>query len=111
MLAPTLGDCCPTVADPDTSAEPGGGEDSGEKNSAEISKLAGDKEKAPVERLPAQELSGDSGRTLTYGLLFRRQPLYTTELRSQNVVLIFRSRILFGTCPQVNCTRGDSEHL
>ena len=26
-----------------------------------------------MERLPAQELSGDPGRTLTYGLLFRRQ--------------------------------------
>ena len=26
-----------------------------------------------MERLPAQDLSGDPGRTLTYGLLFRRQ--------------------------------------
>ena len=79
MLAPTLGDCCPSVADPDTSAGPGGGEDSGEKSSGEISKLAGDKEKAPVERVNAQELSGDSGRTLTYGLLFRRQPSSKTK--------------------------------
>ena len=61
------------MADPDTSAGSGGREDSGEKSSAEISKLAGDKEKAPVERVNAQELSGDPGRTLTYGLLFRRQ--------------------------------------
>ena len=44
-----------------------------------ISKLAGDKEKAPVERVNAQELSGDSGRTLTYGLLFRRQPSSKTK--------------------------------
>ena len=36
-------------------------------------RVVGDKEKAPVERVNAQELSGDSGRTLTYGLLFRRQ--------------------------------------
>ena len=111
MLAPTLGDCCPPVADPDTSAGSGGGEDSSEKSSGGISKLAGDKEKAPVERVNAQELSGDSGRTLTYGLLFRRQPLYTTELRSQVVVLIFRRGILFGVRLQVNCTRRDSEHL
>ena len=111
MLAPTLGDCCPSVADPDTSAGTGDGEDSCEKSSGEISKLAGDKEKAPVERVNAQELSGDSGRTLTYGLLFRRQPLYTTELRSRIVVLNFRRGILFGVRPQVNCTRGDSEHL
>ena len=73
--------------------------------------VAGDKEKAPVERVNAQELSGDPGRPLTYGLLFRRQPLYTTELRSQNVVLIFRRGILFGSRPQVNCTRPVSEHL
>ena len=79
MLAPTLGDCCPSVADPDTSAGSGGEEDSGEKSSGEISKLAGDKEKAPVERVNAQELSGDSGRTLTYGLLFRRQPSSKTK--------------------------------
>ena len=111
MLAPTLGDCSPSVADPDTSAGSGGEEDSGEKSSGGISKIAGDKEKAPVERVNAQELSGDSGRTLTYGLLFRRQPLYTTELRSRIVVLNFRRGILFGVRPQVNCTRGDSEHL
>ena len=74
-------------------------------------RVVGDKEKSPVERLPAQELSGDSGRTLTYGLLFRRQPLYTTELRSQIVVLNFRRGILFAARPQVNCTRPVSEHL
>jgi len=79
MLAPTLGDCCPSVADPDTSKGSDGTEDSGEKSSGEISKLAGDKEKAPVERVNAQELSGDPGRTLTYGLLFRRQPLSKTK--------------------------------
>ena len=74
MLAPTLGDSCPPVDIPDTSKGSDGGEDSCEKSSPGISKLAGDKEKAPVERVNAQELSGDSGRTLTYGLLFRRQP-------------------------------------
>ena len=79
MLAPALGDCCPPVDIPDTSAGSGGREDSGEKSSGEISKLAGDKEKAPVERVNAQELSGDSGRTLTYGLLFRRQPSSKTK--------------------------------
>ena len=50
-----------------------------EKGSGGISKLAGDKEKAPVERVNAQELSGDPGRTLTYGLLFRRQPSSKTK--------------------------------
>ena len=79
MLAPTLGDSCPPVANPDTSKGSGGRLSSDEKSSAEISKLAGDKEKAPVERLPAQELSGDPGRTLTYGLLFRRQPSSKTR--------------------------------
>ena len=49
------------------------------KSSGGISKLAGDKEKAPVERVNAQELSGDPGRTLTYGLLFRRQPSSKTK--------------------------------
>ncbi len=73
MLAPTLGDSCPSVDIPDTSAGSGDEEDSGEKSSGEISKLAGDKEKAPVGRVSVQELSGDPGRTLTYGLLFRRQ--------------------------------------
>ena len=111
MLAPTLGDSCPPVANPDTSEGSGDEEDSGEKSSGEISKIAGDKEKAPVERLPAQELSGDSGRTLTYGLLFRRQPLYTTELRSRIVVLNFRRGILFGVRPQVNCTHPRPERL
>ena len=91
MLAPALGDSCPPVDIPDTSKGSGGRLSSDEKSSAGISKVAGDKEKAPVERLPAQELSGDPGRTLTYGLLFRRQPLYTTELRGQSVVLIFRA--------------------
>ena len=73
MLAPTLGDSCPPVDIPDTSAGSGGRLSSDEKSSAGISKLAGNKEKAPVERVSAQELSGDPGRTLTYGLLFRRQ--------------------------------------
>ena len=79
MLAPTLGDSCPPVDIPDTSKGSGGRLSSDEKSSAGISKLAGDKEKAPVERLPAQELSGDPGRTLTYGLLFRRQPSSKTK--------------------------------
>ena len=111
MLAPAKQKSCSSVDIPDTSAGFGGRLSSGENSSAGISKVAGDKEKAPVEQLPAQELSGDPGRTLTYGLLFRRQPLYTTELRSQNVVLIFRRGILFGVRLQVNCTRRDSEHL
>ena len=79
MLAPTLGDSCPSVADPDTSTGTGGREDSGKNSSAGISKLAGDKEKAPVERVNAQELSGDSGRTLPYGLLFRSPPSSKTK--------------------------------
>ena len=32
-----------------------------------------------MERVNAQELSGDPGRTLTYGLLFRRQPSSKTK--------------------------------
>ena len=79
MLAPTLGDSCPPVANPDTSKGFGGRLSSDEKGSAGISKVAGDKEKAPVERVNAQELSGDPGRTLTYGLLFRRQPSSKTK--------------------------------
>ena len=79
MLDATLGESCPSVDIPDTSEGSGDEEDSGEKSSPGISQLAGDKEKAPVERVPAQELSGDPGRTLTYGLLFRRQPSSKTK--------------------------------
>ena len=79
MLAPALGDSCPPVDIPDTSAGSGGRLSSDENSSPGISKLAGDKEKAPVERVSAQELSGDPGRTLTYGLLFRRQPSSKTK--------------------------------
>ena len=42
-------------------------------------RVVGDKEKAPVERVNAQELPVDPGRTLTYGLLFRRQPSSKTK--------------------------------
>ena len=48
--------------------------------------------------------TGDPGRTLTCDLLFRRQPLYTTELRGHFLLLGQASRIVMRRFSQVNGT-------
>jgi hypothetical protein len=47
-------------------------------------KVSSSQKKTPADHHSQRGNIGDPGRTLTYDLLFRRQPLYTAELQGQN---------------------------